>query len=356
MSVLELNPPNNHANKTFFLGLPYVIRGPLLKTAKDMGAAVLISANALSVRTKIDGLPQWERFKTSSLHLLDGMDAALDSAGFVATCRYGGYEWPLEAYMDLCAAYPWRFFAALDYCVEPEVAGTREEVLDRISMTVRSLWESRRAASERGIADRLMPVIQGWATEDYARCLDRMSGAIEPDTLLGVGSVCRRHVKGRNGILEVVDRIDRELGDHPARLHLFGVKSDAAGELAAHPRVASFDSQAYGVRARVLAREGGFSKSNVFLAEVMRSWYERQIATIARHSPSLLDTVNRTYGSPSQGEFDLLMVSDFESRISAAREEMRLLVQSGDLESSDLTDARALAWAFDNQDEDENED
>jgi hypothetical protein len=77
--------------------------------------------------------------------------------------------------MDLCAAWPWRWFAAMDMCVEPELfetretvldaememRKTRETVLDRISLTARSLRICQRAAAERRILDRLMPVVQG---------------------------------------------------------------------------------------------------------------------------------------------------------------------------------------------------
>jgi hypothetical protein len=257
----------------FMLGLPYVADGPLLRTARDLRAPVLLSANAFSRWYLVDGERRWTGFGVNRLALLNGMDAYLDSAGFVAMVRYGRYPWSVDDYLDLAAAHPWRWFAARDFCCEPEIADDTQTVLDRISMTSRALVACRNGARERGILDRLMPVVQGRTLDQYERCLDRISFALDDAPLLGVGSVCRRNVTGPDGILEVVERIDRVLGTSPLRLHLFGCKSSAASLLRSHPRVASFDSQAYGVRARVLARDAKISKSNAFLAEVMREWY-----------------------------------------------------------------------------------
>jgi len=82
---------------TFILGLPYVARGPLLATARALCAPVLVSANAFSERRDHGGWREWVRFRTEPLKLLDGMDAYLDSAGFVAAQRYGGYDWSVDA-------------------------------------------------------------------------------------------------------------------------------------------------------------------------------------------------------------------------------------------------------------------
>jgi hypothetical protein len=332
---------------TFYLGLPYVSQGPLLNMARALGASVLVSANGFSKWTIRDGYRKWARFRLDSARLLYGMDACLDSAGFVATRRYGAYPWTVHAYLDLCAAYPWRYFAAMDYCVEPEIAGDRATVLDRISMTVHSLFECRRFAIDRGIGDRLMPVVQGWDPSDYARCLSRMRGAVEEAPILGVGSVCRRPAHGPNGVVAIVDRIHDELGSLPIRLHLFGVKSDAASILRDHPRVASLDSQAYGVQARVLAREGNFSKTNAFLASVMEGWYLRQRGSLCRPARPMEARPVAIPFDPDPAPEDHI-----DRRVAAAREEIRELVEAGEIDASWLNPLRALEWAFDDDDSD----
>jgi hypothetical protein len=349
-----------NANERFLLGLPYLADGPLLHAARSLNASVLLSANAFSKYGTVDGFRRWTGFKTHRLWLLAGIDACLDSAGFVAMRNYGRYPWTVEDYMDLCAARPWRWFAAMDMCVEPELfetteavvdedaemRRTRETVLDRISLTARSLKICRRAAEERGILDRLMPVVQGWKPADYARCLERMP-SVETVRILGVGSVCRRPIGGANGVLAVVDRIDRELGSSPAKLHLFGIKGEGAVELNGHPRVESFDSQSYGFRARVLSREGGFSKSNAFLAGVMKDWYERQVRASQKSRSQTAYQTDLDLDCPEPEPHNA-----FERRLSRAREELRDLVEDGEAPPGWLDEMHALEWvAADDDDE-----
>jgi hypothetical protein len=80
----------------FLLGLPHVMRGPLIDAA-DPECAVLISANALSIRKKdASDIPVWHGFRTSNLKHLNGLEAYLDSAGFVAASRYRGFAWTVD--------------------------------------------------------------------------------------------------------------------------------------------------------------------------------------------------------------------------------------------------------------------
>ena len=87
----------------------------------------------------------------------------------------------------------------------------------RISGTVRLNVRCRVGAARRGIADRLMPVIQGWKAGHYLRCIDRMPFVLDAP-LVGVGSMCRRHVQGENGILRIVDELDRAFAGTDVRL------------------------------------------------------------------------------------------------------------------------------------------
>jgi hypothetical protein len=260
----------------FMLGLPYLSDGALLAAVRDLGAPVLFSANAFSVWSRAGGRRAWRRFRTNHLALLDGLDVVLDSAGFVAARCYGSYPWTVDDYLDFAAAYPFRWFAAMDFCVEPEIARDRAAIAGRIKATVSSLARCLEGAEARGVRARLMPVVQGRTPDDYTGCLEAVQSVAGRTALLGVGSVCRRPATGPDGVLAIVDRLDRELGADAARLHLFGVKSTTAAALAHHPRIASFDSQAYGVQARRLAHSLGCSKTNDLLVSVMTAWYHAQ--------------------------------------------------------------------------------
>jgi hypothetical protein len=327
----------------FIIGLPRLADNPLLKVAKKLNAPVLMSANSFSRWTEGTGR-EWAGFNRQSLRHATGLRLHLDSAGFVASSRYGEFPWTVAEYIELAAAFPWEWFASMDWCVEREVAPSESTVLNRISGTVRLNAECRMEAERRGIADRLMPVIQGWRPEHYLRCIDRMAGLLDVP-LIGVGSMCRRQVDGAAGILEVVEAIDRELGTNPARLHLFGLKSGGMEELRAHPRVMSVDSQAYGTAARMQAGERRafdpkFSKSNVFTAAVMERWYGEQVRRINRPAGArrVANIPLELLPLPSQG---------FDAALERSEEQLRQLHETGELAWGNVCSRWAFEGAFD---------
>ena len=238
----------------FLVGLPALRPSALWKQALALRAPVLISANALS-RWRDDGIGprEWRGFDRRHLGLVQRHPVALDSAGFVAARHYRGFPWSTRDYLDLAAAATWLWWASQDWCAEPEVALDEDAVLDRISGTVRLNMLCLRGGEGRAITDRFVPILQGWHPHHYLRCLERMPWALD-FPLVGIGSMCRRHIHGEHGILHVLDVLDRAFLGSPARLHLFGLKSQAIAIASQHPRVASTDSQAYGVAARQDAR------------------------------------------------------------------------------------------------------
>src|SRR3546814_17732712 len=86
---------------------------------------------------------------------------SLDSAGFSAMVTYGRYPWTVDDYVGMAAAYPFRWWASLDYCVEPAVASDRNEELDRMSRTIRANIQCRLRAENAGLYATFMPFIQG---------------------------------------------------------------------------------------------------------------------------------------------------------------------------------------------------
>lgn len=168
----------------------------------------------------------------------------------------------------------------------------------------------------------------------YLRCLERMHFPSNLK-LLGVGSMCRRHVGGQRGILQIVDALDRALPTD-VKLHLFGLKSTGMEEVRGHPRVASVDSQAYGVRARHMALEGKHPKTERFVAGVMADWYAEQTLRIGepgfefREPTALLPLL-----PPRSG-------GEFERRIARAAEELRGLHEDGEIDWNGLNPR----WAY----------
>jgi hypothetical protein len=330
----------------FILGLPYLRDGALWRAARRLGAPVLVSANALSHRPRDElGIAMWRRFDYRNLHLVREHPVHLDSAGFVAAVLYRGFDFTVDAYMNLCAAAPWRWFASMDMCVEPEIARDEEAILDRISGTVRLNRECLIRADDRGIAHRLLPVIQGYRAEHYLRCIDRMPWLPE-FPLIGIGSMCRRHVQDPQvGILHITDQLDRAFAGTNCRFHLFGLKTTGIGALRQHPRIASCDSQAYGITARRDAHQHRRSKTDAYLAALMVKWYQKQ--------RQLLSEPGYAFRPPIGPRKPLSLAaseSPFDAPITEAAEEIRRLYEAGEAEWADLTPGRILEWAFDDDD------
>ncbi|EQB16816.1 MULTISPECIES: DUF7221 family queuine tRNA-ribosyltransferase-like protein [Sphingobium] len=323
------------------VGLPHLNPGPILQRAIDMHVPALISANALSRWSRSKGWPDWRGWNLAALdHARELASLSLDSAGFVAMARYGGYPWRTTDYLVLAASYPFRWFASMDYCVEPEIARDREEVLDRISRTIRANFDCRSGARDLGIEHRLMPVIQGRRPEDYERCLDGLLLDYSRTPLIGVGSLCRREVSGPEGLIAVLDHLDRIL-PRDVRLHGFGVKGTALSHLKGlEYRLASTDSQAYGQTARHDALVRGVPKTDRLVAQHMQAWTCRQFARL---------------GSPRQvrqpelplARADPHPTDPWERAIAQARAEIRVLVEDGDIGHEDVTALWVEQWAAD---------
>lgn len=73
----------------------------------------------------------------------------VDSAGFVAASRWGGYPWTPEAYIEHIATMSHRpaWWSSMDLCCEPGVASVPAVVRERVEETARLLARCRRATA-----------------------------------------------------------------------------------------------------------------------------------------------------------------------------------------------------------------
>lgn len=270
---------------TILCGIPNT-SDKFLEAARDTDSPVLVSANAFWDDRAQSFRGHQKLWETDT-------PLALDCGGFVAMSKYGRYRWSILDYVELATEMRPIWWAAMDYCCEPEIAADREEVRHRIRATVVSLAETlatvctwnRELPGYR--ATLPMPVIQGWKPEDYELCAKLVEDHILCDpvcpelgiggwpALVGVGSVCRRQLTGPDGLGQVIETLDRILPPH-TKLHLFGVKSKAAEIFAQHPRVESCDSMAWNMAARWEAFRARTPKTQEFLAGHMRQWIHAQ--------------------------------------------------------------------------------
>lgn len=260
------------------LGLPDA-RPDYVNAARDLGAPVMFSANAFA-RPWTDEMRDRDEphpgFRSPPAGRLDGVRAHLDSMGYVASSRYGGFPVSPEQYVELAGAHPWEAWSSQDLCCEPDIAASEEEIVARAMETA---WRHDRLvelAEERGIRRPLM-VVQGWAWHHYVISAEALE-VTEADEVIGIGSVCRRHRSGPDGVLAILDRLDRSL---PAGVgfHLFGVTSQVLSEVSAHPRVRSMDSQAWGM---ALRRDHPTGRNNALAIAYMAAFYRAQREHVRR--------------------------------------------------------------------------
>lgn len=298
------------------VGLP-LPKGGLLDYARKHNLPALVSANAF-FRHNANGPGA---FKLPSPGQFDGCNVALDSAGYVAMARYRSYPWTLEDYVDLAASAPWAWYASADYCVEPQVADSEFAVQMRLAGTVRNYLRLCSLADDRGIK-RPMAVIQGWEAHHYVWCAEQMGLTTGSDVvpMIGVGSMCRRHLNGPSGIVAIVEVLDRILPT-PVTFHLFGVKSDGLKALAGHPRLASIDSCAWDFGLRMSVPVG---RTMDLRQTAMHAWYLRQRAALysepVRMRASSVDALlAEPFVDVTHGWADLVMSGDLEYDDAARR-------------------------------------
>ena len=239
------------------LGLPTSFK-KLSAVCRTIGAPMLVSANVFW---------RFGRFRRPGSELFARGDVALDSAGFVAMSKWGGYPWSVADYVSLAGSYPWAWWASMDFCCEPQIAADRKAVSARVKLTADYLEHCRLEAARQGVSAP-MPVLQGWRPDDYLECANRM---VALPALIGIGSVCRRQIGGPDGLAAVIGALDAALPTE-VRFHLFGVKGTALAELGPCGRIASIDSMAWDFDAR-FAKRGPCTLEHRI--STMTGWYSR---------------------------------------------------------------------------------
>jgi hypothetical protein len=159
---------------------------------------------------------------------------AVDSGGFTELQQYGRWTITPAQYVAFLRRLwaetgPFDFAAPQDWMCEPAVinggwfvkqhfAGTGLSVVEHQRLTVDNFVQLRNLAPDLPI----VPVLQGWAEDDYLRCVDMYASAgvdLTAEPVVGLGSVCRRQDTDEAGF--IIDSI-RERGIRT--IHGFGFK------------------------------------------------------------------------------------------------------------------------------------
>jgi len=172
----------------------------------------------------------------------------MDSGAFTTIARHGGYPEPPAAYAEhirrwaapnLVAAVAQDFM-----CEEFMLAKTGLTLADHQRLTIERYDELRR---EDTAGVLIMPVLQGYAPDDYARHALAYGDRLALGAYVGVGSVCKRNSRPA-AIVAVLEAIKHARPD--LRLHGFGLKTTSLAVKEIHDHLESADSMAWSFAAR----------------------------------------------------------------------------------------------------------
>lgn len=173
----------------------------------------------------------------------------MDSASFTEVSTYGRHRRDVRDYARVIEWWALRpnlvAAVAQDYMCEPFIVKkTGLTVQKHQELTVErylSLLQNVRTLCY------IMPVLQGYAPEEYVRHIDMYAETLAHGAYVGVGSVCKRNsdVAAVEAVLVAVKRRRPDL-----RLHGFGLKTTAFTSRLVRALLYSADSMAWSLAAR----------------------------------------------------------------------------------------------------------
>jgi hypothetical protein len=176
----------------------------------------------------------------------------MDSGAFTTIFKHGGYPEPVAAYAAQIKR--WAGDGALlaavaqDYMCEPAMlAKTGLTIADHQRLTIERY--DALLAEDPGVF--IMPVLQGYAPQDYVAHVREYGARLTPGLWVGVGSVCKRNgsPEAIAAVLSAIKRVRPDL-----RLHGFGIKTISLKSLRVRELLESADSMAWSFAARYEGR------------------------------------------------------------------------------------------------------
>lgn len=180
-------------------------------------------------------------------------DWILDSGAFSEIATHGHYRVGVTDYVAQIERWRrvgnMRTAVTQDYMCEPWiVAKTGLSVAEHQQLTIKRYDEITKMTDAP-----VMPVLQGYALEDYARHLQDYGERLGKGQWVGVGSICKRNTN----IAEIEDILFSIKSIRPdLRLHGFGLKITALRSAAVNDMLYSADSMAWSYAARMAGRNG----------------------------------------------------------------------------------------------------
>ena len=176
----------------------------------------------------------------------------LDSGGFSLLTKWHDYPFSLDQYVWLIKRKKPDYAAVMDYPCEPELTisikadslckNINLSVDERIDLTIKN---TEAILNNYDIKKtKILPVIQGWNTNDYRRCIDLLHKKELLSDYVAFGSMCRR--MSLNQVRKYVVKLTDHLwGYVDAKVHFFGFKLSFLKDIVIQERVYSCDSAAW---------------------------------------------------------------------------------------------------------------
>lgn len=178
----------------------------------------------------------------------------LDSGAFTQIFKYGEFQMPVPEYVSQINRWSrcGHLVAAVsqDYMCEQVILNKwNRTVKDHQKMTVDRYYQ----IVDQQPSVYVLPVIQGYALEEYLKCVDMYN--FKDGDYVGIGSVCKRN----NNVAVVADILKEVKAYSGVCLHGFGIKQTALTNPVVRASLVSSDSMAWSFNARA---ESNFTKGN----------------------------------------------------------------------------------------------
>ena len=182
-------------------------------------------------------------------------DWIMDSGAFTEISTHGHYRHDVSEYASEISRWSrnGNLLAAVaqDWMCEPFIVEkTGLSVPQHQQLTV-DRYDALKDHDTNGVY--VMPVLQGYACEDYLRHADLYGDRLQTGAWVGVGSVCKRNGKPQE-VEKVLTTIKSARPD--LRLHGFGLKTTALSHMPVRQALHTADSMAWSFHARINGRNG----------------------------------------------------------------------------------------------------
>jgi hypothetical protein len=193
----------------------------------------------------------------------------MDSGAFTTIAKHGCFPHSVKEYADEIKRWKsnGNLLAAVtqDYMCEPHMLAKTGLTIPEHQLLTIERYDAL-LAEDTGVYT--LPVLQGFAPEDYVTHVRMYGQRLAEGAWVGVGSVCKRN--GDPGAIEaVLQAIKNERPD--LRLHGFGIKVTSLKSPAIRSLLHTADSMAWSFHARMHGRDGNDYKEALKFVERIHS-------------------------------------------------------------------------------------